>query len=248
MKTNGPQVSRFEPINRFQIQHDHLQDTTWTVRERSDIRIASLAQVQDAVVHWFRSSTLMRAKGKLSLKTCDRLFEFQYSGRCRLQMSALLSSPIRTNRLALVSSNQEDFLVVDELFSGSDDYRLDEQSMEQLRNLALILEKDTRVSVVRSEDEYALSFSVTCLKKFGFSELDLESKFGVSLANVNMDLHSRVNSAVGPLLLAFDGSHCHLSLGKYFTSADAYAVLNEALEKTVSSKFAVVKRYCRCEN
>jgi hypothetical protein len=69
----------------------------------------------------------------------------------------------------------------------------------------------------------------------------------VNVADVNMDLHTRINCAVGPLIIAFDGTHCIVALGNYINSSDAYDVLHDELDKTITSKFAVVKRYCRCE-
>lgn len=191
----------------------------------------SFGELQQRVRGWHQSRGLRRIKGRVCIQmypgAAPEAYEFQLSGRTRLQCTKLVQGISSQTRLAVVSADVADF---DGLVGDVVDDDLD-----------LNPTPDVRLTLT-SRPANMVQFQITCEDKFGFSRHALLQRFGLDLDRVNRDFHDRFNAAPGPELVAFDGE-------SLFACRDTLATGKFAavLQATVDSHFALVKLACKCD-
>ncbi|KAH9249480.1 hypothetical protein BASA81_012842 [Batrachochytrium salamandrivorans] len=199
----------------------------------------SLRELQQRIHGWHQSIGLRRIKGRVCIEIYPgakpESYEFQFSGRARLQCTKLVQGISSQTRLAVVSTEESDLdlvVVCSDTEGKNDDY--------------YDLDKDVRLTgtnlLSSSPAAHVVQFQITCERKFGFSRQTLLQRFGLDLDRVNRDFHDRFNAAPGPELVAFDGENlfaCRetLTTGKF----------NEVLQSIVDLHFALVKLACKCD-
>lgn len=222
----------------------HDLDVKWKLLVSN--KLISLARLQQQVVAWHQSAGLRRIKGRVWLTVSNKAppqsYEFQFSGRGRLQCTRIPAGISSQTRLAVVSTVESDF--APDLFDKEHAATQLDNYSEVAFDLLTTKFSDRITTWEQQEDENMWAFRVTCINKFGFTEDVLLQRFGLDLTQINLDFHSRFNAFPGPELVAFDGHNLFICKSVLLQCSIKF---EQVLQSIIDSHFAVVKLACRCD-